>query len=758
MQDKDIVKINDEPEVKIINLDEKETKLQDYLATRITELKKTKTDILGGFDFEQLMRDADREYKPNDLSKKAKDGKENFILMQDEETGLRGTSKVVDLNAFKEGSWRSTLSEPTLLIKIQTALSILIDQNPAATFKGINEQYEKRNDVAKAIWKRSWEINDSIEVLKLFVFDLAKYGFAVGHTVPRILKRDKQILQTVDTENPSKNTYKTQEIVEFNDIYREKLDLYRTWIDDKANLTDKYSVNDWYYEKDYSLEDFKEEFGMYKHSDEVKGGSLLQEGNSGDSNVNAGTKTRKDMVTVGFYENKKKDLYVIYIPNQKLPLYYSPLPNDDGKLTLWYTYWIIRDPRTIYGIGLYELIKNNKVMYDRLNNMTIDQLVMAIYPMLFYSGTPQAGESEITLSPNKIVQKLPGSSIDQVKIQFDNRGQEGVERQEERMDEATGITPTLGGEVTGKTLGEILHAKDAALKRLNIPMLNIAKAIEQDAYITLSWANQIYSIPEVKKFLNVKEMEEFEKENNIVRDNVKPIENKFNEAGENIGKVEAQYYPKLDLGLDEDNEGYLIESPDRRFFQLGSGDGQLGLDALKWEGKIVVKALSIISPNPEIEKQRKLELFNVISPVVYQMSSLINQQVDPKTGQMFTPKGGLEVALDLYRPVKQILDIQDEKPENWLPKKLIDMSENPELLQEEQAKVAAEEKAKENAANPLFVDQNKIEEGGASGGVPSAGGAAGMPGGGPAVAPSSLGSPVKAMMSKLMGNDTKAMQ
>jgi len=38
-------------------------------------------------------------------------------------------------------------------------------------------------------------------------------------------------------------------------------------------------------------------------------------------------------------------------------------------------------------------------MYDRLKNMTIDQLVMAIYPMLFYSGTPKAGEGKITFEP-----------------------------------------------------------------------------------------------------------------------------------------------------------------------------------------------------------------------------------------------------------------------------------------------------------------------------------------------------------------------
>jgi hypothetical protein len=762
---KQLTKINDAQEVKNIVLDKKEQELVKFLTKRIEVLKKTKTDIGGGFDFEQLMRDADREYLPNNLLQKNKEDKDkNLVYLQDEETGLRGTSRIVNLDN-PEGSWRSNLSEPTLLVKVQTALSILIDQNPEATFKGANEKYEKRNNVAKAIWKRNWSLNNSIETLKLFVFDLAKYGFAVGHTVPRILKRDKEILESVDTEHPENNKYRKTTITEFNDVYREKLDLYRTWIDDKANLTDPFSINDWYYEKDYSLEDFQEEFGMYANSQSIKAGTLVQEGNSGVTGVNSATKTRDDMITVGFYENKKKDLYSIYIADKQIPLYYSPLPNDEGKLTLWYAYWIERDPRTIYGIGLFELIKNNKVMYDRLKNMTVDQLVMAIYPMLFYSGTPAQGEAELTIRPDKLVQKLSGSSIEQVKIQFDPRGRDGIDMESESMDNNTGITPTLGGEVTGKTLGEILHAKDAALKRLNIPMLNISKAIEMDAYITLSWANQIYSIPEIKKFLTEKEMQEYEEESGNKAENA--TSQGDTENGQPAGKIEAQYYPKLDLGLDEDKEGVLIESPERRFFQLGSKDGQLGLGDLKWEGKIVVKAQSIISPNPEIERQRKMELFNVVSPVVYQMSALMNQQVDPKTGQMFTPKGGMEVAMDLYYPVKQILDIQDEKPENWLPKKLCEMADNPEAMQqaqdkqaqeEEQTKLKAEQEA--NAAKPLLTDQAGLDQqakDSGAGAPPVAGGQAGMPGGGPVVAPSSLPSPVADMMSAVKGGNTSAM-
>ena len=740
---KKLLNLNKKEKAKEYQPTDQEKQIILFLDKRIPILKKTKTDILDGFNFEEMMKNADREYRPKDLL--ATSAVSTLVTIADEDAGnTNANAKIVDITSEADkAKWRSTMSEPTLLVKIQTALSILIDQNPEAVMKATCEKYEKKNNIAKAIWKRNWELNNSIEVLKLFVFDLAKYGFAVGHTVPRILKRDKQILEEIDTENPENNKYRKIQIVEFNDIYREKLDLYRTWIDDKANLTDPFSVNDWYYEKDYSIDDFKEEFGMYKNSKSISGGTIKD-----SEGTNSATKTRDDMVTVGFYENKKKDLYVITVPGERnTVLYYSPLPNDDGKLTLWYAYWLERDPRTIYGIGLFELIKNNKVLYDRFSNMSIDQLTMAIYPMIFYTGPLMDGESQITISPDKMVQKKPGTSIDQVKIDYDRRAPEMIDHLKNRMDDNTGITPTLEGEVGGKTLGEVLHAKDSALKRLNIPLLNIASAIEKDAYLTLSWANQVYSVPEIKQFLNGKELQEYEEETNTKASKLRNTKS---------GGLEAEFYQNIDLGLEEDRDGSLVESPERRFFAMGSD--KFPLENIKWDGKITIKAKSIISPNPELEKQRKLELYNVVSPVIQQMASLWFQHVDPKTGELYSPEGGKDVALALYYPLHEILDINDEKPENWVFDELLQAVDNPEILEQEKQMLA--EQAQQAPENSLFIDQNSM---GGIPGMPATPGAGSQTGGavnqtgGSVVAPSDISNPLKQAMGAMKGAETKAM-
>jgi hypothetical protein len=670
---------------------DKELKIQKYLKKRIPILKDTKKGILDGFDFEQVMKDADKEYIPSDLRKKKGDG--GIVLIQDEVKGLRG-SRIVPIGDLETEEWRSNISEPTLMVKIETALSILVNNNPEAIFRAVLPKYQKNTKLAYSLWKRNWELANSERQLKLFIFDLAKYGWAIGRTYPRIEQRECEILEELDLDDPNKNKYKSITITEYNDVYREKLDPYRTWIDDMTNLTDPWSMDDWYFEKDYSWDSFKREFGKYSNFKYITKG--FKDENDGNNIIdrNEETKKRDDTVTVGFYESKNKDLYVIWVPEQDIPLYYSPLPNDSKKLSCWQTCWNIRDPRTPYGIGLYEILKNNKVLYDRLKNMTIDQLVMAIYPMLFYTGNNAQGEGSLTISPGAIKQKLPGTTIDQVLIKYDPRGWDGVERVKADMDDNTGITPTLQGEIEGKTLGEVLHAKDSALKRLSNPLKNISQVLEDEAYITLSWMSQIYSIPEVKEFADEEELMKYEKESG----NQSALAIKTDEG------ITADYYKNVELGLEADREGTLIESPDKRFFQIGK---DINTADLKWEGKISIKAESVVSASQELDRQRKLELFNLVQPTVSQICSLYYQKIDPQTGQPFSPEGSKEYALAMYKPVKQILEIQNEKPENWVPKEIVDLADDPEAL----AAMREESKSKE-----LIAQQQQAAMAGGMGG------------------------------------------
>jgi hypothetical protein len=647
----------------------------EYLKERIPVLKETKKNILGSFDFEQLMRDADREYIPHNLRENKSS---SIMLVQDEVKGLRG-SRVVPIGDTQE-DWRSNVSEPVLLSKIQTALSILVDQNPEATFKALNDKFKKNTQLAYGLWKRSWAVAKSKHQMKLIIGDLGKYGWAVGRTYPRYISRKGKVLTEINDDHPEKNKYEEVEIVQYNDIFRERLDPYKTWIDDMANMVDPFSTSDWYYEKDYSWDSFLAEFGNYKNVKYVKKGGKEKD----EDEDNSASLMRDDIVTVGFYESVDKDLYCIRIPSQDIVLYYSPLPNDKKKLSLWWTVWNIRDPKTPYGIGLYEIMRNDKVLYDRVKNMTVDQLVMAIYPMLFYSGAGGlTNQGDMTISPAVIKQKAAGTTIEQTKIDYDQRGWESLGQIREQLDEITGITPTLAGASEAKTLGQALQDKEGSLKKLSIPLKNISQMLEEEAFISLSWMKQIYSIPEIKKFANEEDIQAYVDETGRLAQNV--ATNKMNEETGMPEEMQADFFPQLELGL-EDRDGELVESKENRFFNLGT---DIGLDLLDWEGMIEVKYDSMLSPTPELERQQKTELFNIAQPVIAQIAMAIKQDVD--------------MAIALAKPLVQLLEAQNEKPKLWLPDELIRAMEDPEAYK-------AELQQKQMAEQQMMMDQQAQAE------------------------------------------------
>lgn len=675
-----------------------ELEVNDYLKLRIPILKETKKNILDGFNFEQLMKDADKEYIPHNLRENKSS---SVVLVQDEIKGLRG-SRVVPIGDSQE-DWRSDVSEPTLLSKVQTALSILIDQNPDATFKALNDKFKKNTQFAYGLWKRSWSVAKSKHQMKLIISDLAKYGWAIGRTYPRYIARKGKVLVEINDDAPEKNKYEEVNIVQYNDIFRERLDPKKTWIDDMANLVDPWSMSDWYYEKDYSWDGFLAEFGDYKNIKHVKKGGKEKEELEDDA-----TEMRDDVITVGFYESIDKDLYCIRIPSQDITLYYSPLPNDKKKLSCWWTVWNIRDPKTPYGIGIYEIMRNDKVLYDRVKNMTVDQLVMAIYPMLFYTGAGGlTNEGDMTISPALIKQKAPGTTIEQTKIDYDQRGWEAVGLIREGIDEMTGFTKQLSGESEAKTLGQSLQDKEGALKKLAVPLKNIAQMLEEEAFISLSWMKQIYSIPEIKKFASEEEIQAYVDETGRLAQNVLPI--KIDPITGEPTEMQADFFPQIEMGL-EDRDGVLVESKENRFFNIGA---DVGLDQLDWEGMIEVKHDSMLSPTPELERQRKMELYNLIKPSIAQIAMALAQ-------------GDVDLALALAKPDYQILEIQNEKPQLWLPDELIKALENPEkykkqkqmeIAQQQQMMMQqqAMEQEKAKSANSIFLPNKKTTGGGQMG-------------------------------------------
>ena len=620
-----------------------ERKVQKYINRRVGDMQ----DYRKGLGIENRWKEADEEYIPHELDF----GTTRKRFETDQDTGLR--SRMVPVGDITQ-QWRQASSAPTLLAKIQTAVSIIIDQQPEAELVALVKKYDATCDLAYALWKRNWSITNAKEKLKLIVFDLIKYGWAAQRTYPRKVQYTKRILTSVDTENPENDKYEEKNLVWFNDVDRERLDPFRTWIDELAKPYDPYSLNEIYYEIDYSYDAAEIEFGMYNNWKYVKRDSaVLRQDTPKKSNRSAANeelRKRKDVVTIGFFESRHKDIYCIKAVKDDIIIYLGPLPNDDGYLSLTQTLWILRKSGMPYGVSLWEIIRQNKALYDKMKNMGMDQLVLSIMKFGFFSGTNTAvGDGKIEIIPGQARQLTSSTGKPEINwMEIPGPGKDfwdGIMAVEKMMDSESGIVPTLEGEITGKTLGEILHAKEAALKRIKVPVENIAWLIEQDAYLTLSWMSQVYSTPTIETFADEDAVAAFNAENQISHQQLFGTQQP---DGTISGPFEAHYLPQLALHL-EDNEGQLTKSKESKFYQVGS---DIKPANLKWKGIFKVIPRSIVDSSQTLMKAMKMEIFNMLIPLL-----------------QFPP----QIAA---KPASQILKVNEEDPKDWLPDEWIQFLES----------------------------------------------------------------------------------
>uniref|UniRef100_A0A7V3N5V9 Portal protein n=1 Tax=candidate division CPR3 bacterium TaxID=2268181 RepID=A0A7V3N5V9_UNCC3 len=575
------------------DLTDKEREDFNFVKKRIEQLKEARRDIYG-INLEKIWAEADRDYIPHRLRTKGK-----RVIATDEEKGWRGTWTTLG----EPGDWQSDIAQPNPYIKIQTALAILIDRNPTGVFLPGSKRYQATTNLMKQLYQRSWETAKSKQQLKLFVFNLAKYGWAIGRTYPlRIVRKIKNLIE-YNQEKPEQSTWEEKEIVEYNDIFRENLDPWNAWIDDMAKPNNPFSLRDWCWRKVYPWDVAEEEFGKYKNWKYVQPGGIVTEKVIGPKGPEKKFKETK-LVEVYFYENRIKDLFMVIANN--VPIIIEPLSVSDAqgnkKLSCWQGYWNLRHAECPYGIGVYEAIRYDQAMLDRIRNMTLDQLTLSIYKMFFYRGTERLTETgEIEIKPGTGKQVLDPKNIQWLEVPPPGADAwNGIAMLKKDVDDVSGITEPLMGTITGKTAFEIAQAKEAALKRLKTPLDNICDALEQEAYITISLIQLIYSIPETYKIADPNLIDAYLKE--IQSD---PELYERDEEGNFVAKI----YPEIPLNLEEDEKGNLTETAETRFFRIKPR-------FLKWEGIIHVDPQTILTPSKQLDKALELEMYNILIPLL----------------------------------------------------------------------------------------------------------------------------------------------
>lgn len=605
----------------------------DFVEERKDQMQQARSDS----GIEKIWQAADKAYIPHDLG-----GKKGKKIFASEEEGMR--SQQVILN--KDDDWQEDSVPPNPYIKIQTALGIIVDNNPTAVMNPGAKKYTGNTQLMENLYKRSWEIASSKSAcLKPFVFNCAKYGVGVGRTFPLTINRERR--------DGSKFTF-------YDDVFRESLNPWQVWFDESGRVGDPLSFNDVIYYKDYSWDKLKEQFGHLDNFKHIKPTvryfdsetRTLKTAEEGEFKKGEG----KIQERIWFYENLARDLWVVYTDSQKLPLVVSEIPKADKNMNLsvWFAPWTYRSDVSPYGIGVYEAMRNDHKLLLKVRNMTIDQLVLSIYKEWFYEGTD-------TLNSDGVQKIVPGRGR-QVNNPQNIRWNEvpgpgrdawnGIEFAENKIEESSGVTKGLTGEVTGSTAYETAQARESALKRMKTPLENITEALERDAYISLAIMEDLYSIPKIKlvaedRYIDAVELLEMKGENGELPDY-------------------KEEYREIPANLKEDEDGNIIESDDEEFYTINP-------DHLPWSGTIKIKGQSIVAQSELLERVSTIEMANIIIPLFAQPPELVE------------------------KPAREIIKQYDKDPEDWLPDSWL----NPQ--KQEQA-------SPEDALKSLFVDPSQIDQ------------------------------------------------
>ena len=628
---------------------------QDFLKKRIPLLKEVRKKALPGIDenIENIWADVDREFTPHLLGV----SEQRARFEADEDNGLR--SRLVKVGS--DDQWQSDSADPVFYTKVVTALSVLLENNPEAVFIPAGSKYQNNTKVAYANWKASWENSNAKQQMKLFIFNMAKYGTAYGKTYPKLIVTNKKIRTEYHKDDASKNKYEEKSIIKFNDLCRKNINPWRVWMSESTRPGDSLSTDDWYYEEDYSWETFKEEFKDSPNFDFVKKGSYQE----GEADQAKHQPKMPDTVTVGYYENHREDKFAIWVPTQNIPLYHSPLPNDDGMMSVWTAPWSLRHDESHYGIGIFEIIRQDAATYDRMKNMTVDQLTLSIYKMFFHKGLDQLGQNgKLVVSPGQGEQVSDPQSIKFLEIPGPgSEAWNGIKYLQDKIDSNSGVPQQLTGRFTGNTLGQDLQAKELALERMKTPLDFLLDALQQEGYISLSWLKQLLTTPEILEWNTPEELSAALKEAGMSDEDIQmylkeaqaPSEGQQllyqsepgtdEEGNPTQPKKYANVFKEIFLGLEQDAKGNLTENKNSKFYRFGL---HIPKDKLDWRGMIRVKPQSVLAPSKELEKRSDLELYNLIFPSIQAMSA----------NPMLVPV--------LLPPIKQILKVYEKNPDEWV--------------------------------------------------------------------------------------------
>lgn len=558
--------------------------------------------------------------------------------------------------------------EPIAFSKIMIATSVLAGKLPDASVIADDKVYAK---AAYELWKRSWSMigGNGENTLLLTYQNLFTYGWAAWRVYPRRVQ--------VQRKGVTKILY--------DDIYREPMDVKRTWLGLGFNHGDYWSWGEVYYEKDMLKDEF---FAMYPAAKDNK--KKLEYCTVSEESKNENQENLQNKITIGYYENELLNRFIVVCG--KMVIFDGELPNDGSHGSIVTSRCFVKNLNDPYGVGLYELMRGNTALYTYINSLNAQQVEAEIFPLLF-GAQVQNGTATYKRGPNIVNPKHPGTEIDVVKTS--GNVQQGIEfgkLQKENIEANTGVNNIVAGAQGESTLGSTVIMKEAAYNRLTPPKNSVVTALQKDAHIANTWIMQTYSVDKIFMIDSQDQLAEFTKQN---PDYFMESQEVVDDEGQGTGKIAVAASRNLRLNFDFTPDGELLEDVPTR-----TVSSKKLFDEMKNHGhqsdyiEFIIDPDSMLLPSLEIQKQTFMALFPVITNQMTLIFSLRNNDPDAAASQLMS--------------LEKLLDIQNQDIYDFISKKDYDgiMAKEPSQKQIEmqQAAMQAKPSAKPPAETLSYKD------------------------------------------------------
>jgi hypothetical protein len=554
-------------------------------------------------------------------------------------------------------------AEPIAFAKILIAASVLGGKLPDATVVADDKVYAK---ASYELWKRSWSMTgaNGANTLGLTYQNLFTYGWSAWRVYPRRVQTKRNGVTKIM----------------FDDIYREPMDVKRTWLGIGFNHGDCWSWGEAYYERDMQKEEFYRMYPEAKKNKKKLEYCTVSEEAKDENNEKALTS-----VTIGYYENYLTNRYIVACG--KMVIYDGELPNEGSHGSIVTVRCFVRDLNDPYGVGLYEMMRGNTAIFTYINSLNAQQVEAEIFPLLF-GAQVQNGTASYKRGPNIVNPKHPGSDIDVVKTS--GNVQQGIlyaDKQKMAIEENTGVNNIVAGTQSEATLGSTVILKEAAYNRLTPPKNSMIAGLELDAHIANTWMMQTYPVDKIFMIDSQDQLAEFAKQN---PDYFVESQEVLDDNGVPVGYAAAASR-NLRLNFDFTAEGEVMENVDtRQISAKGLFDEMKSTGHLSDYIEFIIDPDSMLLPSLEIQKQTYMALWPAITNQITLIYSMRNQ--DP------------EAAASQLMALEKMLEIQGGDVYDYISKADYDAiiakqpSDVQKQMQQEQMKMDAQNAAMQNLA------------------------------------------------------------